>query len=51
MSLNSQSLNSHVQGNGFVDPKTGKVRTIPFEVKVQGDKEPIYEETLEDLRR
>lgn len=34
---------------GFVEG--GKLRTIPFEVRVQGDKAPIYEETLEDLGR
>lgn len=34
---------------GFVDPKTGKYRGIPLEVLVQGDSEPIYGSTLEDL--
>jgi peptidylprolyl isomerase len=34
---------------GFIDPKTGKYRTIPLEVLVQGYDEPIYETTLEDL--
>lgn len=34
---------------GFIDPKTGKYRTIPLEVLVRGDSEPIYESTLEDL--
>ncbi len=29
----------------------GKVRRIPFEVMVRGDKVPVYEETLEDLGR
>jgi len=36
--------------NGFVGAN-GKTRTIPFEVRVRGDKEPIYEETMEDLGR
>lgn len=36
-------------GDGFVE--NGKVRRIPFEVMVQGDKEPVYEETLEDNGR
>eukprot|EP01023_Acetabularia_acetabulum_P035172 TRINITY_DN3314_c0_g1_i2.p2 TRINITY_DN3314_c0_g1~~TRINITY_DN3314_c0_g1_i2.p2 ORF type:complete len:218 (+),score=51.18 TRINITY_DN3314_c0_g1_i2:614-1267(+) len=36
---------------GYVDPKTNKVRTIPLEVRVQGEKEPVYEFTLEDLGR
>ena len=40
-----------LQGNGFKDPKTGELRTIPFEVMVQGDKEPVYEITLEELGR
>lgn len=35
--------------DGYVDPDTGKIRAIPFEVKVIGDKEPYYENTLEDL--
>ncbi|CAM8985063.1 unnamed protein product [Rhodiola kirilowii] len=34
---------------GFVDPSTGKVRTIPLEIMVQGEKVPRYGETLEDL--
>lgn len=34
---------------GFVE--NGEVRRIPFEVMVQGDKEPVYEETLEDNGR
>lgn len=35
--------------DGFVDPDTGLSRTIPFEVMVQGDSEPIYEFTLDSL--
>jgi len=34
---------------GYVEG--GKARTIPFEVRVQNDQAPIYEETLEDLGR
>jgi len=34
---------------GYVE--NGKLRTIPFEVMVKGDKAPVYEETLEDLGR
>ncbi|MGA1600822.1 MAG: peptidylprolyl isomerase [Prochlorothrix sp.] len=34
---------------GFVDPDKGNLRTIPFEVLVQGDEEPIYEFTLDSL--
>ena len=33
---------------GFIDPKTGEYRAIPFEVLVEGDKEPIYGITLEE---
>jgi cyclophilin family peptidyl-prolyl cis-trans isomerase len=36
---------------GFVDSKTGEIRRIPFEVMVEGDKVPVYEETLEDNGR
>ncbi|KAI5061074.1 hypothetical protein GOP47_0023579 [Adiantum capillus-veneris] len=36
---------------GFVDPSTGKIRTIPLEIMVVGDKQPVYEETLEELGR
>jgi hypothetical protein len=32
---------------GFVDPATGQVRTIPLEIMVDGEKEPIYGSTLE----
>lgn len=34
---------------GFVDPGTGKLRTIPLEIMVEGDKAPIYGATLEVL--
>jgi cyclophilin family peptidyl-prolyl cis-trans isomerase len=36
-------------GEGFVE--NGEVRRIPFEVMVEGDKVPVYEETLEDNGR
>jgi len=36
---------------GYVDPATKEVRRIPFEIMVTGDKEPVYEENLEDLGR
>uniref|UniRef100_A0A0E0LUH5 peptidylprolyl isomerase n=2 Tax=Oryza TaxID=4527 RepID=A0A0E0LUH5_ORYPU len=36
---------------GFIDPSTGKVRTIPLELMVDGDKAPVYGETLEELGR
>ncbi|XP_020572686.1 peptidyl-prolyl cis-trans isomerase CYP38, chloroplastic [Phalaenopsis equestris] len=34
---------------GFIDPSTGKVRTIPLEIMVTGDKAPVYGATLEEL--
>jgi cyclophilin family peptidyl-prolyl cis-trans isomerase len=37
--------------DGYVDPKTGQVRKMPFEIKVAKDKAPIYEDTLEDIGR
>ncbi|KAJ8497920.1 hypothetical protein OPV22_008472 [Ensete ventricosum] len=36
---------------GFIDPSTEKVRTVPLEIMVIGDKTPIYGETLEELGR
>lgn len=35
--------------DGFVDPKTQQVRTIPFELRVEGETQPEYGNTLEDL--
>lgn len=35
-------------GEGYVDDKTGIVRTVPLEVFAKGDKEPTYGVTLED---
>ncbi|MGB7414137.1 MAG: peptidylprolyl isomerase, partial [Thermosynechococcaceae cyanobacterium] len=37
--------------DGFIDPQTRQVRTIPLEILVQGDTEPIYGDTLEELGR
>lgn len=34
-----------------MDPTTKEVRRIPFEIMVEGDKEPVYEENLEDIGR
>lgn len=34
---------------GFVDPSTGKTRTVPLEIMAEGEKTPFYGETLEDL--
>ncbi|KAK1279349.1 hypothetical protein QJS04_geneDACA002868 [Acorus gramineus] len=36
---------------GFIDPSTEKVRTVPLELSVIGDKNPVYESTLEELGR
>lgn len=36
---------------GFIDPKTGKYRSIPLEVLVEGDKAPTYGITLEEAGR
>ena len=36
---------------GFIDPNTGEYRAIPLEVLVQGDEEPVYGITLEELGR
>ena len=33
---------------GFVDPKTGDYRSIPMEIMVQGDDEPLYGMTMEE---
>ena len=34
---------------GFMDPDTGKERTVPLEVLVQGDEEPLYGFTMEQM--
>lgn len=39
------------EDEGYRDPNTGEIRRVPFEIMVEGDKAPIYEETLEDVRR
>ena len=36
---------------GFVDPSTRKLRKVPLEIMVKGDKVPLYGDTLEDVRR
>lgn len=42
---------ARTQDEGYRDPNTGEIRRVPFEIMVEGDKKPIYEETLEDVRR
>ncbi|WP_036486177.1 peptidylprolyl isomerase [Myxosarcina sp. GI1] len=39
------------EDEGFIDPDTGEYRAIPLEVLVEGDSEPVYGETLENLGR
>lgn len=34
---------------GFIDPDTGEYRAIPLEIMVQGEKEPLYGLTMEDV--
>lgn len=36
--------------SGFIDAKTGRERTIPLEIKPQGQDQPVYGATFEDLR-
>lgn len=46
-----EAVNLVLQQQGYLDPATKEVRRIPFEIMVQGDKEPVYEENLEDNGR
>jgi peptidylprolyl isomerase len=39
------------EDEGFIDPKTKQYRAIPMEVLVEGDAEPVYGVTLEELGR
>jgi peptidylprolyl isomerase len=39
------------EAEGFIDPKTKQYRSIPMEVLVEGDPEPVYGVTLEELGR
>nr|APP88202.1 putative cyclophilin-type peptidyl-prolyl cis-trans isomerase [Paulinella micropora]AQX44969.1 putative cyclophilin-type peptidyl-prolyl cis- trans isomerase [Paulinella micropora] len=34
---------------GFVDPKTKQVRTVPLEIRIPEEKVPFYNQTFEDL--
>ncbi len=36
---------------GYIDPRTGQIRRIPLEIKVQGDEQPLYGTTLETAGR
>ncbi|MCC5898093.1 MAG: peptidylprolyl isomerase [Phormidium sp. GEM2.Bin31] len=35
--------------DGFVDPETGEYRTIPLEIRVRSENDPIYGFTLEEI--
>ncbi|AFY69353.1 Peptidylprolyl isomerase [Thalassoporum mexicanum PCC 7367] len=35
--------------DGYVDPKTGEIRTVPLEIKIPTQDVPIYEFTLSDV--
>ncbi|NJK62262.1 MAG: peptidylprolyl isomerase [Synechococcaceae cyanobacterium SM2_3_1] len=35
--------------DGYMDPETGKKRTIPLEIRVQGETKPYYGDTLANL--
>ena len=39
------------EADGFIDPDTNEYRAIPIEVLVEGDEQPVYGETLEELGR
>ncbi|NJL83909.1 MAG: peptidylprolyl isomerase [Chloroflexaceae bacterium] len=43
-----QSGNPPGPDEGFIDPKTGKYRSIPLEVLIKGEPLPLYGETLEE---
>ncbi|MEB3234870.1 MAG: peptidylprolyl isomerase [Cyanobacteriota bacterium] len=36
---------------GFVDPRSKQVRTVPLEIMIKGDQAPIYNLTFEDVGR
>ena len=36
---------------GFIDPTSKQERTVPLEIRITGDAEPIYNETFEDVGR
>ena len=46
-----QTGNPEGKADGFVPPGSSEVRRLPLEVLAAGDKEPVYEETLEDQGR
>ncbi|GAA6616753.1 peptidylprolyl isomerase [Scytonema sp. NUACC26] len=41
---------SRLGTGGYIEPKTGKERRIPLEIKPQGSEEPVYSKTFESAR-
>ncbi|MCY4331250.1 MAG: peptidylprolyl isomerase [Cyanobacteria bacterium MAG CAR1_bin_15] len=37
------------EADGFVDPRTGQLRTIPLEIRIASEEQPLYDLTFEDL--
>jgi peptidylprolyl isomerase len=35
--------------SGYIDPKTGRERSVPLEIRIASQKQPFYNETFEDL--
>ncbi|MFM7312765.1 MAG: peptidylprolyl isomerase, partial [Cyanobium sp.] len=46
-----QSGDPRGEAMGFVDPKSGRERHVPLEIRIVGDDAPIYNETFEDIGR
>jgi peptidylprolyl isomerase len=36
-------------GDGYVDPRTGRQRSVPLEIRVPGQEQPYYNQTFEEL--
>ena len=37
------------EADGFVDPRTRQLRTVPLEIRIAGEEQPLYDLTFEDL--
>ncbi len=37
------------EADGYIDPRTGKVRTVPMEIRIPQQTQPIYGHTLEEV--
>ena len=44
-----QSGDPEGEADGFVDPRTRQLRTVPLEIRVASEEEPFYNLTFEDL--